>query len=911
MWSLTPDVSFRWRLTVVGLFAGWLVLHLIPGGLAAWVSLVLGLLIIPLFGLLGIDAALRNPREHVPLSAIESVAIGIALLAVANYVYLNSWWVRRELRPVWLWSVLLASALVIVPPVGLHLWGQLKGHEQTATVSVVSHLDAIVLTEGEAPSFEGDRNGWGIKLWGAHVEGDQIEWGASGEPPEVGSGNADRVVLLAVDGNEPRNPERARLAGMEVRRWLALADEVSSPGTPTYALLDTPGPGRRATWERALDPSDPDARRGGVFDLAQPGGARDLTDVALTVAVEDPSGQQDLELAARYRPLLFFDQGERYATPLNVDEIIRHGLFGQCFGRRALPGLCPKFNAPSEIDSAAKIFAFDPKELVDLGERESEDPRADRTTIYVHVSRAGNDRLNGVYLDYWWYLPDNPAGAGGGGLCGPGFVIPDKTCFDHLSDWEGITVVLDADAPPDAPPVAVGYAEHDGVTRYAWSALRRLWEEDGDLKEFGVDEEPNRPLVFVARGTHAAYPRSCKRARDRDCRAGGVPGVKFTGDLTDKPHDGGKPWRGNDKDNCRTLCLLALPTQKGSRPALWNSFGGRWGGSNCVLGIVFCSESQPPESPGAQKRYTKPWCRSSEIVLTGENYAPRKGKCADPVPSPDQIRNSEQLLALGDSYSSGEGAGDYDERTDRRSNTCHRSRWSWPTQLAIRMHLNARPSLACSGALTTDVTEGRNGGHEPERTMSQIGRIARGVNVITLTIGGNDVAFKGVLGTCIFHNCVRAFRKPSGDVLDARIDALRTRLPGVYAAIRKRAGGARLIVSGYPRLFAADPGPQPAGNCAAGERISVAEAVYLNEKTLRLDHAVADAAREAGVDFVDVYDAFDGHELRCGTRGYLNPLVATVKNLVESFHPTREGYARLAAVVARQLRNAPEQVAAG
>jgi hypothetical protein len=142
------------------------------------------------------------------------------------------------------------------------------------------------------------------------------------------------------------------------------------------------------------------------------------------------------------------------------------------------------------------------------------------------------------------------------------------------------------------------------------------------------------------------------------------------------------------------------------------------------------------------------------------------------------------------------------------------------------------------------------------------------------------------------------------------LEGLRKRLPLVYRAIRREAPNATLIVSGYPRLFPADPGPLPAGNCAAGETISEAEARYLNDKSLRLDQVIADAAEESGAVFVNVYDAFEGDELRCPKGRYLNPVRATRQNIVESFHPTKAGYERLAAVIARQLRATPEQAPA-
>ena len=140
----------------------------------------------------------------------------------------------------------------------------------------------------------------------------------------------------------------------------------------------------------------------------------------------------------------------------------------------------------------------------------------------MNVTRSGNDRPNTIYLDYWWYFPHNPAGAAGGALCGAGFVIAGVTCFDHQSDWEGVTVVLDADSP-SGPPAAVSYAQHSGVTRYSWRALQRLWD-DGDRGPSAGESTPACGRSCSSRaGRTPSYPTSCRRDK---CRVGDLPGKR-------------------------------------------------------------------------------------------------------------------------------------------------------------------------------------------------------------------------------------------------------------------------------------------------------------------------------------------------------------------------------------------------
>jgi hypothetical protein len=221
-----------------------------------------------------------------------------------------------------------------------------------------------------------------------------------------------------------------------------------------------------------------------------------------------------------------------------------------------------------------------------------------------------SERDGKKYLDYWWYLPDNPANAGGGALCGAGFVVAGYTCHDHQSDWEGVTVVLDPSSPS---PEAVHYSAHADASRYTWPALQAIWRRGFTAGVARDRTSALRPLVFVARGTHASYPDAC---RDR-CTKRFPP-------RKEEPHDGGLDWPGARDAECVALCLTALPTfDQGRRPARWNAYNGRWGAARCEL-FVFCSSTEPPTSPGNQRRYRRPWCAAREIVPTANGRAVRR-----------------------------------------------------------------------------------------------------------------------------------------------------------------------------------------------------------------------------------------------------------------------------------------------
>jgi hypothetical protein len=99
-------------------------------------------------------------------------------------------------------------------------------------------------------------------------------------------------------------------------------------------------------------------------------------------------------------------------------------------------------------------------------------------------------------------------------------------------------------------------------------------------------------------------------------------------------------------------------------------------------------------------------------------------------------------VALGDSYSSGEGTFNYDSASEG----CHRSPDSYVGYIANHANLPNPVFAACSGAQTDDfyVTNPSN-----PAESAQLNQLSdANPDVVTLTIGGNDVGFKTVLDAC-------------------------------------------------------------------------------------------------------------------------------------------------------------------
>ena len=457
------------------------------------------------------------------------------------------------------------------------------------------------------------------------------------------------MLLLLVDGTpavvagDPAQRRSVRRGqDNEVTRWRRVAAAAVPPGTPSYALLETTDEERLDAWSTFARPRTA-VRRGGPISF-QTLGSRTVTDAAVRLAVGSPTAQEDYSLALRHRPILRFDETEQAPRPLSIEDLFATKQVRLCSTRLHADDLaggrlsqqCNPVSSAADLtngDTHLELPLPDAGELRDLARDErarlardlarSKAKPADTPTaeppastpppagaspmgagsaIYVHPVPSDTEDVSLLYLDYWWYLPYNPAESGSGAFCGPGFVIPGISCFDHVSDWEGVTVVLDRTTPGIEPtPVAVHYAQHSGVARYRWKALRAGWNKDRDARRI-LEEAPDgdgRPIVFVARGTHASYPLPCRL--QKECR-------QVLEDAEEKRHNGAMPWAGNTVPACGVEdCLKLLPTARGGRsPALWNAFEGPWGTRHCWL-TYYCDSGSPPEAPGQQDRYDRPW----------------------------------------------------------------------------------------------------------------------------------------------------------------------------------------------------------------------------------------------------------------------------------------------------------------
>ncbi len=117
-------------------------------------------------------------------------------------------------------------------------------------------------------------------------------------------------------------------------------------------------------------------------------------------------------------------------------------------------------------------------------------------------------------------------------------------------------------------------------------------------------------------------------------------------------------------------------------------------------------------------------------------------------------------VALGDSFSSGEGVPPYFVPTNTAANQCHRSTRAYPVIVAKTLgyygdgiaNFGDHP---CSGAVVADVWgtagagAGTIGGIGQWNEQPQITNVDKRTGLVTLSIGGNDVGFGTMLKSCV------------------------------------------------------------------------------------------------------------------------------------------------------------------
>ena len=296
----------------------------------------------------------------------------------------------------------------------------------------------------------------------------------------------------------------------------------------------------------------------------------------------------------------------------------------------------------------------------------------------------------------------------------------------------------------------------------------------------------------------------------------------------------------------------------------------------------------------------------SDIFLNTYDVHYPAGYAGDLFPGAP-ARETIQYVALGDSYSSGEGNPSYIPGSDTLVNTCHRSLDAWPVSISRDMYdqIDLMAFRACSGAISNYIFEDINAENiEPEQGLS----VWSTTDIVSISIGGNDVGFANTIITCMASNtaqgCLDALDTVSANIADPDfVDNLEEVFSGIRLAGKT---STQVLVVGYPRLYpeyenisgtctwgslgVALLSPMVSGRTITKNEIDAFSRVH-DELNTAIDTAVENTS-DSNVHFVDPTSVFSTHEICGSSTSWLHEIylhASTADFQVGSFHPNSAG----------------------
>lgn len=252
----------------------------------------------------------------------------------------------------------------------------------------------------------------------------------------------------------------------------------------------------------------------------------------------------------------------------------------------------------------------------------------------------------------------------------------------------------------------------------------------------------------------------------------------------------------------------------------------------------------------------------------------------------------DRYVALGDSYASGAGV------PDQVDSACTRSNRNYPALVTTALAPGAHKDVTCGGATTVHMTSAQNSSAPP-----QFDALSSDTDLVTLTIGGNDIGFANIILRCVSLGvfspagspCKNSYTWTGTDRLAATINATAPKITAAIDGIRQRAPQARILVTGYPAIL-----PDDGSNCPSVVSIAKGDAPWLRDTHKRLNTMIATQAAARGAQYVDTYTQSVGHDIckPAGTR-WMEPLVTSA---AAPFHPNAAGEQAMADAVLTAAR---------
>ncbi|MCW2853984.1 MAG: Lipase 2 precursor [Nocardioides sp.] len=283
---------------------------------------------------------------------------------------------------------------------------------------------------------------------------------------------------------------------------------------------------------------------------------------------------------------------------------------------------------------------------------------------------------------------------------------------------------------------------------------------------------------------------------------------------------------------------------------------------------------------------------TSEASSSASSPAPSAGGSESSSAAPSPAGDAGTYVALGDSFASAPLVPETD-----LADGCQRSSGNYPHLVAAAAGYDLT-DVTCIAASTTSMVGVQVTGQT--QNLPQFEALDEGVDLVTLTVGGNDFdLFSQLLLACLptagaDAPCRQTLAASGKDrLLLEQVDKIQDRIEATTRGILDRAPEARVIVANYPQLL------PDQGSCP--DLVPLAEGDYglVTELNRALSDAVRLGAKAGGAEVVDVFKASKGHDV-CSEDPWVNG-VQTDPERALALHPFAEGQQGVADLVLAKL----------
>ena len=251
----------------------------------------------------------------------------------------------------------------------------------------------------------------------------------------------------------------------------------------------------------------------------------------------------------------------------------------------------------------------------------------------------------------------------------------------------------------------------------------------------------------------------------------------------------------------------------------------------------------------------------------------------------------EQYVALGDSFSAAPFV-----PLSVLARGCLRSTNNYPHLVAGALRIPVLRDRSCTGARTQDLP-GRQVTHSGRQVPPQLDALDRRTDLVTIGIGANDERLYGRIATrCrrLVGTCRLADERA---VIAATLSRLPPRLVDTVQLVQRLAPRARVVLIGYPALLPVR------GDCRLLPRMRPQDRATFRAANHGLSAGLRAAARDTGVEYIDVETASRGHDI-CSPDPWIQGRVGNGRRAA-AMHPLPEEQLAVARMVEDLLLRPP------